>query len=144
MDNQWKPPIQRLTNGEFERFYVPRPLMPQVARHDYPALFDFAKQHQVDVLERKLLPCDVHPHQRIDHVKAEQLDMDKLTKPILISNDAFILDGNHRWWELNHLGMLVSAYSFGLPFDAAIKFLFSFPLTTTIAQPDGDLQCAAT
>jgi hypothetical protein len=115
--------------GEFEPFYVPRPLMPQVDEDCYFELLQYVQQHGHAWSYAEVDPSTLQPHQRIDHDRARHMDPLCLKKPVLVAQDGYILDGNHRWWEHNHLGLPIRTISIDLPFAAAIEFLFSFPKT---------------
>ena len=113
--------------GEFEPFYIPRPVMPQLDEADYPGFLAFCSASLVSVTRRTFDPSEVRPHQRIDHDKARHMDAAGLAKPIMVSVEPFILDGHHRWWEHNALHTPVDSYVLGLPFAEAVAFMFSFP-----------------
>lgn len=126
---------RRYTAGEFEPFYVPRPFMPQIDESDFPALFAFATARGVRWERVTVSPDAVSFHQRVDHDRARHMAPAVLAKPILISAEPYVLDGNHRLWEHKALGTPVSAYQFALEWDAALAFLFAFPKTYTFATP---------
>lgn len=113
--------------GEFEPFYVPRPAMPQIDEADYPALFDFADAQGVHWGRVILPPQIIHPHQRVNVDKARHMDDATLAKPILVSVEPNVLDGNHRWYAHKERNTPVPCVQFALPFEDAVKFLFSFP-----------------
>jgi hypothetical protein len=113
--------------GEFEPFYVPRPLMPQIDDADYVELLAFADSKGVTWRFQTFDPRKLHAHQRISMKRVMAMPERVLKIPGLVSLDLFILDGNHRWegHVMNHTDF--PAYQFDLCFDAALKFLLSFP-----------------
>lgn len=126
--------------GELLPFYVPRPVMPQVDEAAYPALLAFAKAWDIEVdLETGIDPATLRAHQRIDPIRAAEMPPEVLAKPILVSLDGYILDGNHRWLAHVHLDAALTAYRIDLPFEAAIRLLFDFPGTYDLAdKPEGN------
>lgn len=117
--------------GELMPFYIPRPIMPQVNEEDYPALRHFAATLGVNVTE-KFLDCKaLKVHQKVDKFKVNLMKNDPLLlkKPLLVSAEPFVLDGNHRYWGHFAERTPVPVLEFELPFEAAIKFLFRFPRT---------------
>lgn len=115
--------------GEFMPFYIPRGVMPQVDEKDLNELFDFLETNGIKVVDGIMLPSFIRPHQRIDHDKARHMDEATLKKPALISEDRFIIDGNHRWWEHKELGSPLATFSIMLPFEKAVAAVFLFPKT---------------
>lgn len=116
--------------GEFEPFYVPRPVMPQLEASDYPELLAFASERGVTVTFETAHPDTLKPHQRISTLR-DAFDPAQLSKPVLASADSYILDGNHRLAAHKALGTPVPCYRVWLEFEPAIAFLFAFPKTTS-------------
>lgn len=117
--------------GEIMPFYVPRKEMPQVDEEDLPELMKFLQGLPVPVDLKKFDPDQLKPHQKvdIDKVKAMTAKAAILAKPCLVSQDLYILDGNHRWWAHRELHTVVPAFVIGAPFEQAIGILFRFPKT---------------
>jgi len=115
--------------GEFLPFYIPRPEMPQVDEKDYPALFEFVKSQSIPLLTERFQPNQLRAHQRVSWDKVVSMDEVTFRKPVLVSQDRFVLDGNHRWTAHVHRNVPLSAYVLGLEFEAAIGLLFKFPKT---------------
>lgn len=124
--------------GEFEPFYVPRNEMPQVSETDYPALLEFAARKGVSVSFQVFRPEDLKKHQRVmegllkETMETEPVAVlsDKMSEPVLVSKDLFILDGNHRRDAHAIQGTPVLGIVIELEFEEAIKFLFEFPKTS--------------
>ena len=120
--------------GQFLPFYVPRPQMPQIEEEDYPEFIEYAAQRGVDVLVRYLPPTRLAQHQvpdkfDPDHFKTAGVEK----KPVFISTDMFILDGNHRWAYHVHIqSRYVPCFEIKLPFEQAIALMFGFEKTTTV------------
>lgn len=113
--------------GEFEPFYVPRLVMPQLDESDYPAFLSYCNGAGVAVEAVTLPPSAVRPHQRVDLAKVRAMGSDALAKPILVSEEPFILDGHHRWAEAARIGAELQALRLSLSFESAVAFMFGFP-----------------
>lgn len=113
-----------------KNFYIPRAKMPQIDEQDLPHLiataFDKKLTPQLEVVDPNVL----HAHQRVNHDRAFSMPIQFALKPVLISQDNFILDGNHRWWKHIHSGdKAMNVIRLGLKFDEAITWLFTLPFT---------------
>lgn len=115
--------------GEFEPFYVPRPVMPQVDEKDLPALLRFASARGVVVRLERRAPDTLKFHQRVSAFHVRQMDAATMAKPVLASGDGFILDGNHRLAAHKRDGSELDVITLELDFEAAIALLFQFPAT---------------
>lgn len=119
--------------GEFLPFYVPRADMPQIDEVDQIKLI-------VDACTACPTPeivvvntASLRAHQRIDHNRAINMAPDVKLKPIIISRDGYVLDGNHRWFAAAHDGQeMVVAIRLPMDFEQAIPWLLSLPYTYTI------------
>lgn len=119
--------------GEFLPFYVPRSQMPQIDEKDLPTLIastiTSGKGVNMDVVNVSLLKA----HQRIDHTKAKEMIEKVKLKPILVSADDYVLDGNHRWWAHVHEGdKFINVIRIEMNFDEAIPYLLEQPFTYEI------------
>jgi|SRR6187455_751983 len=116
----------RYRGGEFVPFYKPRPLMPQVDDKAYPAMRLWLTENAIPFFTEAVDAWTLHPHQRIDAVKAANIPDSVLAIPLLVSRGGFILDGNHRWLAHLERGKPCEVIRIGLPFDDAIAALFKF------------------
>lgn len=117
--------------GEFEPFYVPRMVMPQVHHHDYTALFEWAAFKGIEVSTVERSTDELKFRQHVD-VKTLHVSPKNYDKPILISSDGFVLDGNHRATAHKLKGDPVTCIMFDADFESAMKLLFSFAGTYCI------------
>jgi len=115
--------------GEFEPFYVPRQVMPQIDEADLLAFVEFATFNGVEVEDREVDITELKFHQRVDMVKVHNLTEDELAKPLLVSEDLFVLDGNHRAVGHKLNGTPARCLVIKAVFEQAIGLLFSFPGT---------------
>lgn len=114
-------------------FYIPRAEMPQIDDADLPHLVANAFASNYKPSFEVVDPHSLHAHQRVNHDRALAMPPGIYMKPILISADNYVLDGNHRWWSHvhRHEGVM-NAIRIGLPFEEAIAWLFQQPFTYRI------------
>lgn len=115
--------------GEFMPFYVPRAEMPQIDEKDYPEFFEFVKSRGCNYHQENCNPTILHFHQRVEWNAKTEITPEVLAKPILVSYDGYVLDGNHRATAHKQRGTDVPAIILSLEFESAIKLMFSFPKT---------------
>lgn len=115
------------SGGEFLPFYIPRPDMPQIDYDDYGDLFSYLKKHQDQISVGVRPPKELRAHQRIIRAIAENMDEIDCSKPVLVSSDDYILDGNHRWFAHVLRGTMVPTIVVNLPFEQALNCLCHFP-----------------
>lgn len=117
--------------GEFLPFYVPREKMPQVCPEDYDELREFLRERGVSWSTGRILPSNVRAHQRINKTHALTIPPSVLRVPALLSEDWYVLDGNHRWFAHLSNGTLLPYHQISAPFEQAIDLLLAFPKTYT-------------
>lgn len=102
--------------------------MPQVDEADLGDLINWMNQRGVDVTIKQVPPRSVRGHQKVVRDKVRHIPACALAKPVLISKDNLILDGNHRWMAhvtRHHTTMLTAVVD--RPFDEALALLKEFP-----------------
>jgi hypothetical protein len=119
--------------GQFMPQYVPRPVMPQIDGHDEPKFLVFAAERGITTTVKQIGPglCMSRQHVDMDRVRAMPEHIQK--KPVIVSNDMVILDGNHRWTRHLIDGTQMTAYIVDLPFETAVDLMFAFPKTYDLA-----------
>lgn len=121
--------------GEFEPFYVPRQDMPQVDEGDYVQLLSFLARSGANTEVMIAEPADLLFHQ---HVIEERIpardDCAQMNKPLLISKEGYVLDGNHRAAAHKRYGSRPVVIVIHRDFTSAMKLLFSFPRTYTYGE----------
>jgi len=115
--------------GEFEPFYVPRPLMPQVDEEDLDSLITFAFFKGVSIFPAERSPSALFFHQRVDSHKVKDMVEAVYLKPILVSRDGFVLDGNHRATAHKQRDEDAECLLVDTDFEEAMQILFAFPKT---------------
>lgn len=113
--------------------YIPREDMPQIKEADLPEFLKFAKKRGVTVKYGRRDPKLLKAKQRIDLEKSASMPEHALKKPILITKDNFILDGNHRSGAHLLRKTKTNTIELGLKFADAIKLMFQFPKVFTKA-----------
>lgn len=115
--------------------WIPRREMPQV---DEANLVDMVR----DAVEsigapglRVMDPHKLHAHQRGNHAKAGSMTEQVRRKPIVVSSDGFVVDGNHRAYANRIHNELTVAIELPVPFDEACRWLFTLPYVYHLA-PD--------
>lgn len=122
--------------GQFIPFYVPRPAMPQIDEGNLPELVALAFQAGHNPLFHVASARDLRAHQKVDEHRVRSMPEALLYKPILVSADLYVLDGNHRWHAHIHQGRFdTPVIEIGLPFEEAIDWLLGLPFTYTL-KPD--------
>lgn len=120
--------------GQFLPFYVPRERMPQIDEADYPRFVTDAMQWhgcRFDVAP----VMELHAHQRIDHRMAERMDPRDRIKPIIVSSDNYIVDGNHRWWANVYGGSsFINVIRLSADFNSCIAWALALPYVYEINQ----------
>lgn len=112
--------------GQFMTFYKPRDLMPQTDVSQYDDLMDWLKSHGVTCRRETLSPALLTAHQRIDRHRALSMPEADFVKPILVSADGYIVDGNHRWFAHYAHQLPVEALRIEADFDDAIGMVFDY------------------
>jgi hypothetical protein len=74
-------------------------------------------------------PLTLHAHQRVQHDKAVHMPREVVAKPVVISEDGFILDGHHRWYAHKLSGDPLLAIRVQLEFEKALDWLLSLEYT---------------
>lgn len=112
--------------------YIPRKEMPQVDEVNLPELVALAFQSGHRPEFAVVEPHTLHAHQKVNHARALGMPETIKRKPVLVSADGFVLDGNHRWFAHKHDGSPLNIIRVGLSFDDALPWLFSLPFTYTL------------
>ncbi len=114
---------------------IPRAEMPQVDEKDFKEFFEYLDNKGV---KHKLTTMNA------DDLKATQKDFNpsgvkhmltvepsRLEKPLLVSNDNYLIDGHHRWTALRIMtkGKKIKVYRIDLPIRKALDVITKFPKT---------------
>lgn len=119
---------KRYAGGEYLPFYVPRNAMPQVDEKDQPRMVKAAMDVGISITFDVRHAGELRAHQWINRRLAGSMSEMVKRKPIIVSSDGYILDGNHRWWANVHDGneWLVTI-TVDRTFDEARDWLLSQP-----------------
>lgn len=107
--------------------------MPQVDAADLPSLMAYLHTKGYTPTERTLPVNWLRPMQCLDPLR-ENHDPDLRKRPILISLDLAIIDGNHRWglWMLEDATADCNCIQLPCSFEEARKVVMAFPKAYTI------------
>lgn len=114
--------------------FIPRAKMPQVDEKDMPRMLADASK-DIGWEFGTITPNSIASHQYVNHKRAVDMPLHWAIKPILVSSDNAVLDGNHRlysyrWWNGDHKEMIVIRLN--LPFEEALDWLLHQEYTYTI------------
>ena len=114
--------------------WVPRRFMPQIDEADYTALIEWLMWKRIE-FSQSTMNCDqIQFRQHVDFNKVHTMPPENFNKPIWVSMDGVVLDGNHRAMAHKIANQPVDCIVIGLPFAAAVGALFSFRGTYDYAQ----------
>lgn len=112
---------------------IPRRNMPQIRGEDYKQFEKWARSIGLSLIPKKMEVKKLKLAQsKINIKKVKELlrsGSDKLDKPILVSKDGYVLDGNHRYLaSVNTPGReIVNVVVVGAPIRKALSLLREFP-----------------
>lgn len=121
--------------------FVPRRFMPQIDEADETALTEWLAWKGVQVEPVTLDPDALHFAQHVDFDRVRSMPADCYAKPIWVSSDGWVLDGNHRATAHKLKGQPVDALRIDLPFERAVAALFSFAGAYDYAQHQAHAAC---
>jgi hypothetical protein len=115
------------------RLRIPRDSMPQIAKDDYPEFLDMLASRGISVVHRQIQCAALRCAQdgiNTDKVRewASNPPPQITRKPILVSVDNYVVDGNHTWLaKLNHNPVsYIGCVQIGLPIEEIINISKSF------------------
>jgi hypothetical protein len=120
--------------GEFEPFYVPRQDMPQIDEGDLIPLIVHLTKKRVNVRNALVPPDDLLFHQHVFESRIPASTSPDMERPLLVSGDGYVLDGNHRAVAHKRLGTRPPCLIIDADFTEAMALLFSFPRTYTYGE----------
>lgn len=120
--------------GEFEPFYVPRQDMPQIDLGDYIALFSHLARRGIRISTAVADPDMLIFHQHVFPQFVPPRGSIDLDKPLLVSAEGYVLDGNHRAAAHKRDGTSPVVIIIPRDFKDSMKALFSFPKTYTYGE----------
>lgn len=109
-----------------------RTAMPQISEHDVPELLAFLGALGIGFSAGNMNPLLCLAHQAIDREKAMGIPVDKLSKPVLLSGDHFIIDGDHHWYRCIADKRHMPFIRIEMDFVEAVAKIFTFPKTTKV------------
>lgn len=117
---------------------IPRIHMPQLDLAQYDYFVQFCANNGVDVIRKPVVTQHLNSMQCWGPWRNHIVKPDTARKPVLVSSDFYILDGNTRWASALLKGKPeLDGIIVDLRFYDAIKFMFTFP--ATYAYGDGEV-----
>lgn len=111
---------------------IPRDQMPQVDQKDLPAMFQWLASQGVTVNEEIMPPDRIRGHQKVNRSLVHKIPEEALEKPIVISEDNIVVDGNHRWATAHFRKRgSIATYVIGAKFDEALELVRKCPQSYT-------------
>lgn len=111
---------------------VPRPIMPQVDEADFEPLFAYLAHYGVEVRRDKVRPDDLCFRQDIDPAHVHEMPPGVMAKPILVSREGCVIDGNHRACRHRIEGSEAPAIRVMATFEEAFDLICAFERTYTL------------
>jgi hypothetical protein len=108
---------------------VSRADMPQINERDIPALLAYLGTLSVTFSAGVIDPLKVRAHQAIDVDKAMAIPPKILTKPVLMSQEPVIIDGDHRWYRHCVDKTQMPYIQIEAEWHVCLKYIFAFPQT---------------
>ena len=108
---------------------ITRANMPQISENSIPELLAYLGSFDIAFKAGRIDPKAVKAHQAINLEKAMGMPRAKLSIPVLLSNEPYIIDGDHRWYRCSVEKILMPYIMVEEDFNTALKYIFSFPKT---------------
>lgn len=99
--------------------------MPQIDEQDLAQMVRDATESIGAPRFRVIAPHKLHAHQKVSHARAASMPEEVRRKPIVVSSDGFVVDGNHRAWATRAAGDMAVAIELPCDFATACKWLFT-------------------
>jgi hypothetical protein len=114
---------------------IKRADMPQIANKDYPEFIDYLQDNGAEFTKQNM------PAKALKATQGEFSDKGVLKqiqkyidgapkKPVIASEDNYIIDGHHRWLVAWNTGDTVEVYKVNMEADELIKLVLKFPKVT--------------
>lgn len=115
---------------------IDRAKMPQIDEKAYTDMLIFLGQKGYTFTAGYINPGLLHLHQEIDVAMAMQLPDFILKKPLLLSSDNYVLDGDHRGYRHAVDKTLAAFIRIETTFDEARTALLAFPETYEVLKEE--------
>lgn len=114
---------------------IARKDMPQIRSDDMKKFETFLRDQSISITDVKIEASKILPVQsEISKEKTEGMvfahelgTFDVTKKPVLLSNDNYLMDGHHRWAASDELGLSMNGRMVDLPSDQLLEMMEQFP-----------------
>jgi hypothetical protein len=117
------------TIAAFDDASIPRAKMPQVDEKDIPELLVFLGNRGLSIKAGFIDPHEVKAHQAVNIAIVKAMEAHTLAKPVLLSSDKAIIDGDHRWYRHILDNAMMPFIQIGCMFEDALMHIKAFPKT---------------
>ena len=109
--------------------------MPQIHKNDYNEFIDYLKDNGVEFTKQTMPAKQLKATQGEFSDKGVMKQIDKQMrgeprKPVIASQDNFIIDGHHRWLVAWNTGDSVDVFKVNIDANKLLKLVKEFPKTT--------------
>lgn len=111
----------------FSGFSLPRNVMPQIK--DMSHFLNYLDQLTIYYNQSKQDVNQFKPTQReFDRTKVNRIkkELSKQTKPIIVSEDGYVLDGHHRYFAFKGSDSLINVIEVQLPINKLLKLAIDY------------------
>jgi len=114
---------------------VKRVEMPQIHKNDYNEFIDYLKDNGAEFTKQTMPAKQLKATQGEFSDKGVEKQLMKYIKgepkkPVIASNDNFIIDGHHRWLVAWNTGDTLEVFKVNIDADELLKLVKNFPKTT--------------
>lgn len=106
---------------------IPRSIMPQVDEIYIPDMLVWMGQRNIQFSAGVIDPANIKVRQEINVDKALGMPADALYRPVLISIDNLVIDGDHRWYRHLHDKTMMPYIRLGQTFSVVYDLLREYP-----------------
>jgi hypothetical protein len=102
--------------------------MPQVSKENFPDFMKFLSSHGVTHRDRRVAADMMKPAQKeIETDRVDTVPPAGLQKPILVSQDNYVIDGHHRWFHALKNGMNIKVIQLSMKIRPLLALIHKYP-----------------
>ena len=111
----------------FSGFNIARSSMPQI--HSTDKFVSYLEKQGIEIVKGKEIPSKFKPLQKdFDQEKVNKIasELSKASKPILVSNDLFVIDGHHRFFAHSDTNTPINYIMVKIPVTQLLKLAIQY------------------